>query len=849
MDKFLIIDGNNLLFRAYYALPPLTNFQGEISNGVFGFCNMLVKAIKEIEPKYIAVAFDSGRKTFRHEMFKEYKGNRKEAPRDLIAQFPILKNMLDAMNIRHIERGDLEADDIIGCLSREHTDTQNIIFSADKDLLQLINKNTVVLQPQKANVEALVLDEDALYEKMGLYPRQIVDFKALRGDTSDNIPGVQGVGDKTATSLIEQYGDLDGVYANAESIKGKLGERIRECKDIAYLSKQLATIVTDKEIEKDIEQFTYQFPFNKEVHELFKRYQFNSLLKKPELFQETGAMQCVMQFDENHEIKAVSGIGQFTDLISKFDEKTLFIDVNESAINWIEDDVEYVLEISEILPMDEALKVIKPLLQGDVEKVVFDSKNLRHFLNKYGVSINNVVFDITIGRYVTNTSNKYNKTLNEVLEELGMSVTSPVSNMKTLYYDLKKSIEENGLNQVFYDIEMPLSNVLFNMEKEGFRIDTAELDNLDLKYGSELEQLTAQIYQHAGYEFNINSPKQLSKVLFEDLKLTSWNNKKQKTEVKYLNEMRNQHPIVDLILKYRELFKLHKTYIVAYKNLINKDTQKIYTVFNQTLTSTGRLSSSEPNLQNIPIRKEEGKNLRKLFVSSFDDGLIVSADYSQIELRLLAAFSGDEKLISAFNKGEDIHRLTASQIFGVPPCDVTDDLRRQAKAINFGIIYGISEYGLSQNINSSVVAASEYMKTYFARYPRIQEYIQSNIDYCRKYGFVKTCFGRIRVIPEINSANYNLRQFGERAAMNMPLQGSASDIIKLAMVKVYELIKKHNLRARLILQVHDELILDIPRDEIDIVEKILRDSMEKVVDLPVKLEINIASGKNWLEAK
>ena len=849
MDKFLIIDGNNLLFRAYYALPPLTNFQGEVSNGVFGFCNMLVKAIKEIEPKYIAVAFDSGKKTYRHEMYKEYKANRKEAPKDLISQFPILKNMLDAMNIRHIERSDLEADDIIGCLSRQHTNTENIVFSADKDLLQLINANTVVFQPQKANVDAIVLDEKALYEKYGLTPSQIIDFKALRGDASDNIPGVQGVGDKTATQLIEKYGDLDGVYAHADEIKGKMGERIRECKDIAYMSKHLATIITDKKIDNDINNFTYQFPFNEEVHELFKRYQFNSLLKKPELFREVSAMQCAMQFEENHEVKRVSSLAEFDKLVSKFDEKTLYIDIAETQVNWLEDDVEYVFEANDVVPMDEILKVLKPLLLSNTEKVVFDSKNLKHFLNKFGCGIENVVFDITIARYVTNTSNKYNKTLFEVLDELGLSKSAPVSSMKNLSVELQKKINENSLEKVFYDIEMPLADVLFQMEKEGFKIDLAELHSLDTKYAAELDQITAEIYKHAGCEFNINSPKQLAKVLFEDLKLTSWNNKKQKTEVKYLNEMRDQHPIIDLVLKYRELFKLHKTYIVAYKNLINKDTQKIYTIFNQTLTSTGRLSSSEPNLQNIPVRKEEGKNLRKLFISSFVDGLIVSADYSQIELRLLAAFSGDEHLIKAFNNGEDIHRLTASQIFGVPPCDVTDDLRRQAKAINFGIIYGISDYGLSQNINSTVVLASEYIKRYFARYPRIHSYMQSNVEYCREHGFVKTYFGRIRVIPEINSANRILRQFGERAAMNMPLQGSASDIIKLAMVKVYESIKKQCLKARLILQVHDELILDIPRTELDAVEQILKECMENVVNLAVKLEINTSSGANWYEAK
>lgn len=850
MDKFLIIDGNNLLFRAYYALPPLSNFDGEVSNGVFGFCNMLVKAINEHQPKYIAVAFDSPKKNFRHEMYACYKGNRKEAPKDLLSQFPIMKKVLDAMNIVHIERPDLEADDIIGCLSRQFTDTQNIVYSADKDLLQLINANTLVLQPQKANVEALLLDEKALYEKTSLTPSQIIDYKALRGDSSDNIPGVIGVGEKTATDLITKYGDLDNIYAHIDEIKGKMGEKIRNDKETAYLSKTLATIITDKQMDYTLDDFKYDFPFNDEVHKLFKHYQFNSLLRKPELFaSDYTTTQSTMQFSDNAELKPIFDINQLRSLLQKFDDKTLYFDLTSDCIHWLQGKYEYFVEFSETNKISDVVELFKDLFESSVPKVLFDNKSTKHLLDKYDVSLNNVEFDLSIALYVTNELNKHGTTLINVLKDKGYETSACVNVMKFLHAETLEKIEKNDLKKVFYEIEMPLSDVLYNMEKEGFKIDLAELDVLDVKYAQEIDELTTQIYEYAGGEFNINSPKQLSKVLFDDLKLMCWNNKKHKTEVKYLNEMLTQHPIVELILKYREVFKLHKTYVVAYKNLVNKDTQKIYTVFNQTLTTTGRLSSSEPNLQNIPIRKEEGKNLRKLFVPSFDDGLIVSADYSQIELRLLASFSGDEKLIQAFNSGADIHARTASEIFGVPPVSVTDDMRRQAKAINFGIIYGISDYGLSQNINTSVATASEYIKRYFVRYPKIQTYINSNVDYCRKNGFVKTLFGRIRVIPEILSNNSNLRQFGERAAMNMPLQGSASDIIKLAMVKVYDEIKKQGLKSKLILQIHDELILDIPKSELASVKRILKDCMENVVDLPVKLSINIESGKNWFEAK
>lgn len=850
MDKFLIIDGNNLLFRAYYALPPLTNFEGEVSNGVFGFCNMLVKAINEQKPKYIAVAFDSPNKNFRHEMFEEYKGNRKEAPQDLLTQFPILKKMLDAMNIVHIERPDLEADDIIGCLTRQYENVQNIIFSADKDLLQLINQNTVVLQPQKANVEALVLDEKGLYEKLSLTPSQIVEFKALRGDTSDNIPGVTGVGDKTATDLIMRYGDLDNVYAHVDEIKGKLGERIRNDKEVAYMSKNLATIITDKKMDYKLSDFVYDYPFNSQVYDMFKHYQFNSLLRKPELFAPIPTTtQCAMQFAEKSEIKLVEDVEKISKLLKDFKDDTLYFDLTDSHISWLQGGVEYETKIGGSITLKDVVDCFKSLFESKVPKILYDSKTTKHLLYAYNVKLNNVVFDVSIARYVINASTKHNSTLIEVIEECGMDTATVASDIKQMTQSLKTDIENNGLKTVFYDIEMPLCDVLFNMEIQGFKIDLTELDLLDIKYAQELDELTQEIYKLSGVEFNINSPKQLSKVLFEDLKLTCWNNKKHKTEVKFLNEMRYQHPVIDLILKYRQLFKLHKTYIVAYKNLINKDTQKIYTVFNQTLTATGRLSSSEPNLQNIPIRKEEGKNLRKIFIPSFEDGLIVSADYSQIELRLLASFSGDEKLISAFNAGTDIHTRTASEIFGVPEDMVTSDMRRQAKAINFGIIYGISDYGLSQNINTSVGTASDYIKKYFERYPKIRKYIDSNVEFCRENGYVKTYFGRIRIIPEIKSSNAVLRQFGERAAMNMPLQGSASDIIKLAMVKVYDQIKAKGLKSKLILQVHDELILDIPANELDAVSKILKDCMENVVNLPVKLNINIESGKNWFEAK
>ena len=499
---------------------------------------------------------------------------------------------------------------------------------------------------------------------------------------------------------------------------------------------------------------------------------------------------------------------------------------------------------------EEVLIILKPVFENDkISKVLFDTKSLKHILYKYNIKLNNVSFDVVLGRYLLNTGGKPNVTFANVVDENLLNQDLYAFNLLVLKEVFLQKIKDLQLDKIFYDIEMPLVDVLFNMEIQGFKVDQNQLEFLENKYEQELNEITNKIYELVGLKFNLNSPKQLGEILFDKLMLKSYNNKKKSTSAQILNEIKDQHPVVDLIIRYRLISKLYTTYIVAFKELINKNTGKIYTVFNQTLTSTGRLSSSEPNLQNIPVRSEEGKGIRKMFVPSFENGLIISADYSQIELRLLADFSGDERLIDAFNNSVDIHALTAGEIFGVPLAEVTSEMRRDAKAINFGIIYGISDYGLSQNINIPVSTANDYIKRYFIKYPKIEGYMKDNVEFCKQNGFVKTMFGRMRHIPEIRSSNYNLRQFGERAAMNMPLQGSASDIIKLAMVKVYNELKNKNMKSKLILQVHDELIIDACVDEVEKVEAILKDCMENVVDLKVRLEVNIDKGKNWFDAK
>ena len=857
MEKFVIIDGTNLIFRAFYALPLLTNFEGEVSNAVFGFTNMIVKIIKEINPKYIAVALDADKKTFRHKMYKEYKGNRTEMPSELRCQFPILKGLLNAMNITYVEKSGLEADDLIGCLSRAY-ETENIVVTADRDCYQLINENTVVMQPKKGITETVIYDLKQLEEEWGLKPEQIIDYKALRGDPSDNIPGVKGVGDKTAIELLKTYGSLEKVYDNLVNIKGKLQDKLRDGKEDAYLSKELATIVTSENLNYKLEEFVYDFPFNGEVLNYFKRYQFNSLLKKADLFKVDELNNAQSSTQKSSQFKQVNvtsmqELNELSNIANNQTEIAVYFDNNLFSVAFA--DKEYNVNFGGDLfqigfAPEDVLKAFKDVFENEkVKKVIFDSKIFKHVLLKHQIELKNVVFDVVVGRYIINTGGKANVTLQNVLDENLLTGDNSSANLFLLRDMFLERIKQQGLEKIFYEIEMPLIDVLFDMEIQGFKIDIEQLDFLENKYEAEIKEITEKVYEMVGIKFNINSPKQLGEVLFDKLKLNSFNNKKKSTSVQILNELVGQHPVVDLIIRYRHISKLYTTYIVAFKDLINRKNNKIYTIFNQTSTTTGRLSSSEPNLQNIPVRTEEGRGIRKMFVPTHNDGYIVGADYSQIELRLLAGLSGDDRMINAFNDNVDIHALTASEIFGVSLGEVTPEQRRNAKAINFGIIYGMSDYGLSQTINSSVPQANDYIKRYFSRYPKIETYMQNNVEFCKQNGFVRTMFGRIRHIPEIKSNNHNLKLFGERAAMNMPLQGSASDIIKLSMIKVYNEFKKRQLKSKLILQVHDELLVDTAPDELEIVKSILKDCMENVVELPVKLEVNIEHGKNWFEAK
>lgn len=852
MEKFVIIDGNSLINRAYYALPLLANFEGEVSNGVFGFCNILVKIINEVKPKYLAVAFDYGKKTFRNEMYGDYKGTRKPTPPQLVSQFPILKQVLTAMDITIIEREGVEADDIIGTLTKKFN-VQNFVVTGDKDAFQLISENTSVVFTKRGISETAVYTPEFLLSEQGITPSQVIDLKALMGDASDNIPGVAGVGEKTAKSLIDQYKTLGGVYENVNEISGKLHEKLVAGKDMAYLSYELATIKTDCDLNYQLQDFNYTFPFSETVLTLFKKYQFNSLLRRQELF----AGDTAMQNPKNPEIKrvVVNNAHELDKVLKQLKTVDKFAFLAHDEISLAFDNLNVVFNLdhdllSAGLEIDELLLGLKPFLESEkVKKIVFDGKATKHKLRAYGISLSGATFDVLLARYLINNNAKSNVSPKELANEQGLSGELLSQMLLTLWKTFAQKLTELSLDSLYYDLELPLSNVLFEMEVAGFKIDTRELAALDERYALRIEQLTAKIYESAGVEFNVNSPKQLAEILFVKLGIKAYNNKKNSTGIDVLESIAHKHPIVPLIMEYRKVTKLYNTYIKAFGVLANATTHKIHTAFNQTNTATGRLSSNEPNLQNIPVRTEEGREFRKIFIPSVENGYIVTADYSQIELRLLASFSADEKMISAFRAGKDIHALTASEVFGVPLEAVSPQMRRDAKAINFGIIYGISGYGLSQTINSTAKMAADYIAHYFERYPLVKEYMDKNIEFCKEHGYVKTLLGRIRFINEIYSTNYVTRQFGERAAMNMPLQGSASDIIKTAMVKVFSELKRQGLKSKLILQIHDELLVDCAPNELPAVEKILKDCMENVVKLSVPLTVNIEHGKNWFEVK
>lgn len=844
--ELVLIDGNSLINRAFYATPLLTSPDGTPTNAVYAFLNMLFKIEKDLSPKYLLVAFDRKEPTFRHKVYAEYKAGRSPMPTELAVQIPLLKEVLDAMGIAHYEKVGFEADDIIGSYAKQIS-LSTAIFTGDRDAFQLVDEHTSVYFTKRGITETDVYDVNNFKEKYGVEPQQVIDLKACMGDQSDNIKGIEGVGEKTAVSLISTYSSIENLYEHTDELKGKLKEKVENGKESAFLSKKLATICDSMPLELPLESLEIK-PLGEQAKRLFIKLGFLNILKK-------------LNFDLSGEKEKKTEIEKInlTDSKSAKEilEKSDFVSfVFDDRINFYNGEKEYEITFTQnfldegVSPEDVSF-IFKDFFASEKKCVLLDKKKTRRYLEKYGIKINCFCDDVSILKYLTAFTGR-ELTINGLCEEYSYSPAFPAYALNEIYKTLKQELKTQDMEKLYYDMELPLCDVLYEMENVGFKVDENCLNKMSVSYDEKLKNLLNEIYTYTGSEINVNSPKQLSDLLFVKLGLKGGKKLKTggySTKAEVLEKLADAHPLVALILEYRKVAKLKSTYIDAMREIVKKSGDIIHTTFNQTLTSTGRLSSSEPNLQNIPVRSEEGKELRKAFISRFENGCIVSSDYSQIELRLLADFSGCKALIKAFSDGVDIHALTASRVFNKPVESVTSEERRSAKAVNFGIVYGISGFGLGENLKIPTKSAQNYIDKYFEQYPEVKTYMESNVEYARKNGYVKTFMGRKRYIKEINSSDKNLRAFGERASMNMPLQGSSADIIKLAMIKVFSRLEKENLKAKLVLQIHDELVVDCPKEEMQIVEKILKEEMESIPLTYVKLEADVNSGNNWYEVK
>jgi len=875
-EKLLVLDGNSLMNRAFYALPPLTNSEGLNTNAVYGFVTMLFKMREEIKPDYIVATFDKKAPTFRHDKFKDYKAGRKKMPPELEEQFPVVKDLLKLLAIDIYEIEGFEADDLIGTLAvtAESKDIDVYIVTGDKDALQLATDRTTVIITKKGMTEKEIYDRNRMIEEFGVTPDQFIDVKGLMGDTSDNIPGVPGIGEKTAFKLIKEYGSVEEVLRNIENINGKkLKENLQEYSEQAVFSKKLATIIKEVPIDIDMESIKSKEAYDYDgVRSLFLRLQFKSLLDKIPEHKNPDAEPVVLEALEYEGIASIEQLqrlaneilcsrDEYVHLLFGEIEYSVFSKSNVGKIFINFKGKNYVVKPSDLFEEDrpKAIELFNDIMKEEsVRKISYDVKAPHAIMHKAGVDFCGVVFDIKLAAYLIESSvgdyeldsitHEYlGLDLKEKGDELGIR---QVSILGQLYEKMSRRISELGMEKLLYEVEQPLTDVLASMETEGFRVDEPKLNELGEKFKSELDKVQKEIFEMSGEEFNVNSPKQLGKILFEKLDLPVIKRTKTgySTNAEVLDELSDKHPIIDKITYFRQLSKLFSTYVVGLKAVIDVD-ERIHSSFNQTVTTTGRLSSTEPNLQNIPIKYELGREIRKVFIPENDECVILSADYSQIELRVLAHISGDEKMIDAFKNNLDIHTTTASEVFKVPMDEVTPRMRSNAKAVNFGIVYGIGEFSLSKDLKISRKEAKTYINTYFERYPGVKKYLDDIIDFAKGNHYVTTFLNRRRSLPEIKSSNKIVQSFGERLAMNTPIQGSAADLIKLAMVNVYDEIEKRNLKSRLILQVHDELILNVYKDELEEVEAIVKNKMENVVKFKVPLVVDINVGKSWYEAK
>ena len=922
--RFFILDGTALAYRAYFGMigRPLINSKGQNTSAVFGFANYLLKVLSDEKPDYLVAVFDTPEPTFRHKKYPEYKATREKMPEEMASQLDHIKRMLKAFGVPTVERPGYEADDVIGTLAAlaEKEDINVFMVTGDKDFMQLITPRVKMYKPGKSGMDVEIVDEKGVEMKFGVRPSSVIDVLALTGDAVDNVPGIKGVGEKTAIPLIQKYGSLEKVLANADKVdKPALREKLKTGKDMALLSKWLVTIKTDVPLGVDFHSLKEKNPDQAEISRLFNELEFKSLIRRAQQItavhasktEETAEAEEPEPHEEEyrtistvrHDYKLITDAEELAKLAEKLkkaevvsmDTETTSVDALNAKLVGISFSVKpheayYVNIASEGgdlfseaggrhgVNVKDAVKLLKPVFESSkIRKVGQNLKYDMLVLSNYDIRTRGVEFDSMVAAYVVNADGAHNldalakeylkykpvpieeligkgknqKNMREVPPEVVAEYSGEDADIALqLTTALRKKLEESSLLDLCVKMEFPLIEVLTEIEKTGVRIDTAILSQISKELERMIENLSGEIYKLAGEEFNIGSPKQLGDVLFNKMNLPT--NKKTKTgfstDVFVLEELSAQHPIAESILAYRKLTKLKSTYVDALPALINARSGRLHTSFNQTVAATGRLSSSDPNLQNIPIRGEMGKEIRKAFVPGEKGWVMMSADYSQIELRIMAHICKDEGMMEAFQKHEDIHRTTASKVFGVPPDKVTPDMRRKAKEVNFGLLYGIGPYGLKIRLRISQGEAKEVIDTYFRRFPRVREYIDGTIEFARKHGYVETLLGRRRYLANINSKNSAVRNAEERQAINMPIQGTAADMIKLAMVGIFHEMEKQKMKSRMILQVHDELVFEAPKDEVKKLEMLVREEMINALKLSVPVEVDVGTGPNWLDA-
>jgi DNA polymerase I len=884
MDKLIIIDGNSIAFRAFYALPLLSNSSGLHTNAVYGFTTMLLKLIEEEQPTHFLVAFDAGKVTFRHKDYTEYKGGRAKTPPELSEQFPLIKELLKAFQIPQFELSGYEADDIIGTLTRmaDERGENVIVVSGDKDMLQLASENVTIAITRKGISEVERYNPKEINEKYGLTPKQIIDLKGLMGDTSDNIPGIPGVGEKTALKLLHEYGSVEEVLSHSSELAGKMKEKVEAHAKDAIMSKDLATIFREVPMDLEWSSFQYNGYDGQALSSMFRKLEFKSLLEKMDF---SGGFETEGLVEEKIECAIVTedSLREFIGILQKEESAAIHVEViGENPHQAVVVGAAFYTSTHghfipfELLVSGGAAEIRGWLGDETKKKQLFDQHKAELALAWKGIKLKGVDFDVLLAAYLLDPTETI-LTLNGLaskhglpnirgdedvfgkgakfrlpeLELLSEHLCRKAFTVQKVVPILRQELEKGEMNELFYELEQPLSSVLADMELTGIKVDASGLKKFGEELAHQLEGIMKKIYELAGMEFNINSPKQLGEVLFEKLGLPAYKKTKTgySTDAEVLEKLAPYHDIVGSILNFRQLAKLQSTYVEGLLKEVRAETGKVHTYYRQTIAATGRLSSQFPNLQNIPIRLEEGRKIRKVFVPSKPGWYILAADYSQIELRVLAHISQDEKLKEAFLQNMDIHTKTAMDVFGVEESAVDSNMRRQAKAVNFGIVYGISDYGLSQNLDITRKEAASFIEQYFAVFQGVRKYMDEIVLDARKNGYVTTMLQRRRYLPEITASNFNLRSFAERTAMNTPIQGTAADIIKLAMVQMADRLKQENLKSRMLLQVHDELVFEVPEDELETMRRIVPEVMAGALKLDVPLKADVDYGLTWYEAK